>query len=222
MARELNISKKKREEILAAAEALDLEGIPLTMSRVRERMGGGSYEAISPVLREYKSRKVPDAELREPPPQIVNDIMGQAKNALWQAACQELNKNNDEFKLAVISKAESLEQQLSEMELELQRKNRECAGLRKISNERDGSEKERLAMDIKIKNQEETISQLSAQLEEANELLRSCEHDKIQMESDLRNLKERFISVSRENGQTRRFNKNLEIKLAKLQTKLNS
>ena len=46
-----------KEQIFMAADELDSSGRKATLSAVRELIGGGSYETISPALREWKLKK---------------------------------------------------------------------------------------------------------------------------------------------------------------------
>ncbi len=43
-----------KDQIIEAAEALKSAGVNPSMAAVRERLGGGSFATISPVLREWR------------------------------------------------------------------------------------------------------------------------------------------------------------------------
>jgi hypothetical protein len=46
-----------KEQIIAAADALEVSGVKATMAAVREKLGSGSLATISPVLREWRESK---------------------------------------------------------------------------------------------------------------------------------------------------------------------
>src|SRR5690606_40605394 len=63
-----------KQEIIDAAEQLVAEGVNPSMQAVRERLGGGSFATISPVLREWKeNREATTVAVLEMPSDVKGD-----------------------------------------------------------------------------------------------------------------------------------------------------
>ena len=61
-----------KQDILAAADALDAEGAKPTLAAVRKKLGGGSFSTISEAMKEWKANHASAAApLREPAPAAV-------------------------------------------------------------------------------------------------------------------------------------------------------
>lgn len=65
-----------KEQILAVAEALEAEGVNPTQINVRDRLGGGSFSTIQPVLAERNQQKLERAAALAPMPE---SLLGRAK-----------------------------------------------------------------------------------------------------------------------------------------------
>ena len=79
-----------KQDILAAADALDAEGVKPTLAAVRKKLGGGSFSTISEAMKEWKADHAGGAApLREPAPPAVVERSADLAAELW-AVCMEL------------------------------------------------------------------------------------------------------------------------------------
>lgn len=76
-----------REEIWAAADAIQQAGQRPTLVAVRRAVGGGSYTTISEAMAEWRARqRANDAPLREPPPESVAVQAAELAAEIWAQA----------------------------------------------------------------------------------------------------------------------------------------
>lgn len=80
-----------REQVFEAAEALVLEGRNPTVVGVRERLGGGSPNTITPLLSAWKAQQQPGPGASQPPvPEPVERMLCQVWGAAWKEAQGQL------------------------------------------------------------------------------------------------------------------------------------
>lgn len=76
-----------KEEIYAAADALDAAGQNPTLAAVRKAVGGGSFTTISEAMQEWRAAKAkPTAQEREAAPQAVADKLAALGAEVWGVA----------------------------------------------------------------------------------------------------------------------------------------
>lgn len=78
-----------KEQIIQTAEALLVEGVNPSMAAVRERLGGGSFATISPVLRDWKERHRSEAIAAQEAPAEAIAAGQRAALAIWREAMQQ-------------------------------------------------------------------------------------------------------------------------------------
>jgi chromosome segregation ATPase len=100
-------SASSREKVFAAAQQLEDAGKNPTMDGIRELIGG-SFTTISPLLKEWKLRKVEQAKLA-PLPALVSERLQAMGADLWSAAIATANG-------ALAAERERLTESLAEME----------------------------------------------------------------------------------------------------------
>lgn len=103
-----------RESVFLAAATLDAQGQNPTQKRVREQLGGGSYEQISPYLREWKSENkmgngTAVRHLEEMPAAVFSQFQ-----AIWSAAVLAADNH------IILERQEQLEQDVERLQEELQ------------------------------------------------------------------------------------------------------
>ncbi|HAU7790762.1 TPA: hypothetical protein JES96_000861 [Salmonella enterica subsp. enterica serovar Wangata] len=76
------------EKIMKAADELDQEGQNPTLARVRKKLGGGSFTAISEVMIEWRAQKARSASAHEPAPQAVTDKLAAFRDDIWTLALE--------------------------------------------------------------------------------------------------------------------------------------
>lgn len=82
-----------KENIIAAAEKLEAQGVNPTQVTVREALGGGSFATIGPILKAWKESKKEDFALTEiQVPESIIDRLEQLQGAVWQAAVDEAER----------------------------------------------------------------------------------------------------------------------------------
>lgn len=85
-----------KDQIWAAADAIQAEGKSPTLSAVRKAVGGGSYSTIQDAMAEWKSRRAARAsEAREPVPAAVSERLAQFGSDLWATALEAANARLD-------------------------------------------------------------------------------------------------------------------------------
>ena len=78
-----------REQIFAAADALDAAGVNPTLAAVRKAVGGGSFTTIQDGMTEWKAKKAAKAApLREPAPGSISERVQELANDVWAAALE--------------------------------------------------------------------------------------------------------------------------------------
>jgi len=81
------------EKIIETAKKLQDEGVNPTQVTVRERLGGGSFATIGPVLKKWKESKKEDRELTEiKVPEAIIERLEQLQGAVWQSAVDEAER----------------------------------------------------------------------------------------------------------------------------------
>jgi hypothetical protein len=75
-----------KEQIIQTAEELESEGVNITMNAVRERLKGGSFATISPVLREWKRSREKTAQTALEMPSELNGAIQRAGAEIWSVA----------------------------------------------------------------------------------------------------------------------------------------
>ena len=82
-----------KENIIAAAEKLETQGVNPTQVTVREALGGGSFATIGPILKAWKELKKEDHALTEiQVPESITERLEQLQGAVWQAAVDEAER----------------------------------------------------------------------------------------------------------------------------------
>ncbi|QXC16638.1 DNA-binding protein [Citrobacter braakii] len=76
------------EQIMRAADELNQEGQNPTLSRVRKKLGGGSFTTISEVMIKWRAQKARSVQAQEPPPQTVTDRLAVFGDDIWALALE--------------------------------------------------------------------------------------------------------------------------------------
>lgn len=77
-----------RESVWECADRLEGEDVAVTLRAVRERLGGGSYATITPLLSEWRQKK---EQLRPAPPPVPEELISKAQShirQLWSNAME--------------------------------------------------------------------------------------------------------------------------------------
>lgn len=75
------------EQILEAINQLDAEGVDVTVTAVRERLGSGSYSTIGAVLNDWRTERKTGARSNAPPPPAqLRGLLHQLWAESWRAA----------------------------------------------------------------------------------------------------------------------------------------
>ncbi|MGG0816179.1 DNA-binding protein [Paenibacillus alvei] len=97
------VAKITKEQIFAAAEAIQAEGKNPTLAAVRAAVGGGSFTTISEAMTEWKAAQaVSDTPIREPLPPALDEASARLMFEVWGVA---MGMANDRLK----SEREALE-----------------------------------------------------------------------------------------------------------------
>ena len=75
------------DRVSLAAEKIEAQGLPVTLARVRDELGGGSFTTINPALQKWKEMKIARAQL-SPAPDDLTRKMYNFIPELWNNACQ--------------------------------------------------------------------------------------------------------------------------------------
>ena len=106
------------DAVFTAADALLAEGINPTVTAVRDRLGGGSYSSLSPIMAEWRART--EASNVQSIPEIPNDVMAEftrAWGSAWNAGQRDLVRERDEFETT----RKGIESENAELLAEIQR-----------------------------------------------------------------------------------------------------
>src|SRR5690554_3196721 len=87
-----------KEQVIDAAEQLTAEGSNPTMQAVRDRLGGGSFATISPILREWKLQKAAVTVAILEMPTDVKAALERFGAELWKAASALANTQLERLK----------------------------------------------------------------------------------------------------------------------------
>ena len=111
----------KQQQIIEAAEALSAEGITPTMEKVRERLGGGSFATISPVLRAWKAEHQAEVvQAQEAPPEAI-EAGTKAAAVIWSAAMQTAASRIEDAETKAEERAAEAEREREEALAEITR-----------------------------------------------------------------------------------------------------
>jgi hypothetical protein len=89
-----------KEQILATADLLAARDERVTLARVRQELGGGSYTTIGQALREWRrlQKKRPEAQPAVPPvPAQARTILKDVWGKLWRLAHELADTNSPSF-----------------------------------------------------------------------------------------------------------------------------
>ncbi|MET4696882.1 DNA-binding protein [Endozoicomonas lisbonensis] len=201
MTKKFTISDEKRQDIMAAADALEAEGQKVTIKSVIQFMGGGSFEYVSPVLRDRRQARKPvyaiPSELPEPVMATVEQLVKQTGAELWSAVSQLADEKIEQAQQAAQADREASEQQLSELESRYWQLVHETKAL---STEKQRLEQltERQAEDLRIKDQR--LFAMQDKLEAGAERLLDSERTVKDLNQEYQALNERYYQ---EKDQTR-------------------
>jgi len=168
-----------KEQIIEAAEQLKASGVNPSMAAVREKLGGGSFATISPILREWR-------ESQEQRAVVAIEMPGEAKAALDRAgvdiwrivtalATEKLSKVQAEAEETVkaataerdelLKEVEKLEKHIEQLTTSLQDEDKLKS---KIENLELQSHKLQISLDASVKSNDELKAEIK-QLRQANE-----------------------------------------------------
>ncbi|MGI5310321.1 DNA-binding protein [Rheinheimera sp. WS51] len=109
-----------REQIIDAAEQLAGEGINPSMQAVRERLGGGSFATISPVLREWKEKREATTVAVLEMPSDIKGALERFGADLWKAASAlataQFEKLKEESRFSIEAANKERDEALAEIE----------------------------------------------------------------------------------------------------------
>ncbi|MCG6659602.1 hypothetical protein HOP52_17770 [Halomonas campisalis] len=171
------------EQVAAAAENLTAKGIPLTLQRIGEHLGGGSPHAIQRHLAEWRAKQPP---AKRPAPKLPDTLLAALTDELQrqtQAAHSEADQaiqeaRSDATALAELgegleARAEQLARRLSVAEEALERAKAERDGLRTERDELEHELEHERQTHQKVREQgikaQQQVEMLTAQLEEARQ-----------------------------------------------------
>jgi len=109
------------QDVFAAAEALQVEGVRPTQTAVRERLGGGSFATIGPALKKWKEAQWEQHELAEVelPPEL-DEALQQLGGRVWQAAIAAAESRLAAERAALAEAREELEAEAAEQRAAVQ------------------------------------------------------------------------------------------------------
>lgn len=115
VAEEKNIPFNKALEIVAVADKLKESGKTTRNFDVRQAMGGGSLEYISPIMRFWREQQKEEHQLAEVRvPDAINEKFTQLQGALWNAAIGEAERRLNSERDALKEARENMETELKE------------------------------------------------------------------------------------------------------------
>ncbi|MBQ4840016.1 DNA-binding protein [Pseudoalteromonas luteoviolacea] len=194
-----------KDQIIEAAEALVSEGINPSMQSVRERLGGGSFATISPVLRKWKEDREATTVAVLEMPSDVKSALERFGVDLWKAASSlasaQFEKLKEESRSSIDSANNERDEALREIELlesQVMLRDDQMASfhdendlLRSQLNEESNKN---IALQQRVTDLQETIANLKSDLKE-------CRQDGRQAVEKLDALHQEQVELSRTNGQ---------------------
>jgi Plasmid replication region DNA-binding N-term len=105
-------------DIQLAIQALEAEGVPLTVSTIRSRLGSGSFSTISAVLRRHRDER--DRSIRAVVPELPQPILGMFEQ-LWAEAYRRADAIADAERQSHAQEKAVWEKAAAEMQTEIER-----------------------------------------------------------------------------------------------------
>jgi chromosome segregation ATPase len=109
-----------KQDIIEAAEKLQVAGVNPTMQAIRDALGGGSFATISPVLREWRNASGQRATVAIEMPGEAKAALERAGVDLWKIittlATEKLTKVQDEAEAAINAAQADRDEALAEIE----------------------------------------------------------------------------------------------------------
>jgi len=194
-----------KQEIIDAAEQLVAEGVNPSMQAVRERLGGGSFATISPVLREWKENREATTVAVLEMPSDVKGALDRFGADLWKTASTlataQFEKLKDESRSSIeaankerdeaLEEIQRLESQILEQNNQMSSVNTEVERLKSLV---DDERKKNAALQQRNDDLQETVVGLKTDLKESRE-------DGKQALEKLDVLRQEQAELSRTNGQ---------------------
>ncbi len=194
-----------KQEIIDAAEKLAAEGVNPSMQAVRDRLGGGSFATISPVLREWKENREATTVAVLEMPSDVKGALDRFGADLWKTASAlataQFEKLKDDTRNSVEAAKKERDEALEEIQrletLILEHDNHMSsvnAEVERMNNLLDDERKKNAALQQRNDDLQETVAGLKSDLKESRE-------DGKQTLSKLDALRQEQTELSRMNGQ---------------------
>lgn len=194
-----------KQEIIDAAEKLAAEGVNPSMQAVRERLGGGSFATISPVLREWKENREATTVAVLEMPSDVKGALDRFGADLWKTASAlataQFEKLKDDTRNSVEAAKKERDEALEEIQrletLILERDNHMSsvnAEVERMNSLLEDERKKNAALQQRNDDLQETVAGLKIDLKESRE-------DGKQTLSKLDALRQEQTELSRMNGQ---------------------
>ena len=181
----------QQDEVWTAADALIAEGLRPTIERVRQRLGRGSPNTVSPMLEAWFGTlgkrlgvSEPQSDLKGIPPVVMQGI-----SKLWEVALHEAHEEADQ-KVAMVNEALALERtELDERDVKLAQRDL-------VLNEREQASNEAL----ELANRQ--FSELSTRFTELQNQLQQRESELLELRTEHASLQSSRQSDSRKHEET--------------------
>jgi chromosome segregation ATPase len=117
-----------KETIFQAAQELDDEGRPVTVTTVRDKLGKGSYTTIADALKEWHAdqEKKQTADAPEIP-----EVLTRLMDRMWSEAWKIAHKVTESEREALVRARTQLDQERQEMSVEIGRLEKELSAAQK-------------------------------------------------------------------------------------------
>lgn len=106
------------KKVRAAIPELEKDGIRLTNANVREKIGGGSFRDIGPILKAYLAEQSAREKAETRVPEMPEDVADLA-TALWESAYRQADEANATDRRARAEEIKALRDELSDKDEEV-------------------------------------------------------------------------------------------------------
>jgi len=207
-----------KDQIIEAAELLKAKGINPSMAAVRDKLGGGSFATISPILREWKKSQEQRATVAIKMPSEAKAALERAGVDIWRIvttlASEKLAKVQDEADEAVKAAALERDESLSEiesLESECKQRNSEIINLTQNNTNLNN---EIQAVLKKVAALEKELSITSAKLDDSqqdrNRIIKELEKIRYEAKEAQKIANDREIQIHDEKFRNGRLNAEIE------------
>lgn len=201
----MEVRTEIKDKIIAAANALAAEGhTNPTNDAVRERMGGGSFATISPVMREWRAARQSEAVATLEMPADLRRAIESSVGNVWNIASKLASASVETVRVEAVEAAVILTEERDEALVEVARLEKQLSDLQNVLSEKGlalSQSRERIEMDqAQISRLVSDNAVLTTRIENWESQIAGMQGDLKEARGENKQLQTQLIEIARRRG----------------------